>query len=136
MPWFTLNRATAIRTGAAIVERALLGAATFLVTIMLGRWGGPQELGLFIIFFPLLFIAIALQESMITAPYTVYLADHEHADERRRYLGSVFSHTAILSALVSALFAAGAIGMWLLGFSSFAIVAAVLAPVAPCVLLL
>ena len=135
MPWFTFNRTTVTRTGAAIIERALLGAATFLVTIMLGRWGGPQELGLFIIFFPLLFIAIALQESMITAPYTVYLANHEHADERRRYLGSVFSHTAILSAIVSALFAAGAIGMWLLGFSSFAIVAAVLAPVAPCVLL-
>ncbi len=135
MQFPAFSRTTAIRTGAAIVERALLGAATFLVTIMLGRWGGPQELGLFIIFFPLLFIAIALQESMITAPYTVYSADHEHADQRRRYLGSVLTHSAVLSALVSALFALAAIGLWSLNHHSFALVAAVLASVTPCVLL-
>jgi O-antigen/teichoic acid export membrane protein len=135
MGWLSFNRLTATRTGAAILERALLGAATFLVTIMLGRWGGPQELGLFILFFPLLFIAIALQESLITAPYTVFSAEHEDAAERRRYLGSVLTHTAILSMIAAALFAAAAIMLWALNYRPSATVAAVLSLAAPCVLL-
>ncbi|HEX6962806.1 MAG TPA: lipopolysaccharide biosynthesis protein [Lacipirellula sp.] len=135
MPLLSFNMTTAKRTGAAIVERALLGAATFLVTILLGRWGGPDELGLFIIFFPLLFIVIALQESLITAPYTVYSADHEDPAGRRAYLGSVLNHTVILSALAVLAFALAAIVLGMLGLAAYAGVAAMLAPVAPCVLL-
>src|SRR5215208_6719718 len=95
---FNFKKLIASRTGAAIAERALLGAATLLVTVLLGRWSGPSELGLFLIFFPLLFVAIALQESLITAPYTVYSADHDDPARRRTYLGSVLNHTVILSA--------------------------------------
>jgi O-antigen/teichoic acid export membrane protein len=129
------NKTTATRTGAAIAERVLLGAATFLVTILLGRWSGPHELGLFMIFFPLLFIAIALQESLITAPYTVYSAEHEDPAKRRAYLGSVLNHSVVLSAIVAGLFFIAAVLMGLLNVRSFSGVAAMLAPVAPCVLL-
>ena len=110
MHLLSFNRTTATRTGAAIFERALLGATTFLVTILLGRWGGPDELGLFIIFFPLLFIAIALQESLITAPYTVYIANRDDPADRRAYLGGVLNHTVILCALAAPLMAITALG--------------------------
>jgi O-antigen/teichoic acid export membrane protein len=135
MSLLTFNKLTASRTGAAITERALLGATTFLVTILLGRWGGPDELGLFIIFFPLLFIAIALQESLITAPYTVFSANREDAGERRAYLGGVLNHTAILGAFAAGMFGIAAIGLHLCGFREMAGVAAMLAPATPCVLL-
>jgi hypothetical protein len=36
------NRSKASLAAAAIIERALLGATTFGVTILLGRWGGPD----------------------------------------------------------------------------------------------
>jgi O-antigen/teichoic acid export membrane protein len=135
MPLLTFNKTTATRTGAAILERALLGGATFLVTILLGRWGGPDELGLFVIFFPLLFIAIALQESLITAPYTVFSAERNDPSQRRAYLGGVLNHTVILGAAAAAMFAAAAVVLQFLDYREWAGVAAMLAPATPCVLL-
>ena len=61
---------------------------------------GPEQLGTFSLFFPLVFIAIALQESLITAPYTVFAADHD-GDARRRYLGSVLIHTLVLGGVLA-----------------------------------
>jgi O-antigen/teichoic acid export membrane protein len=129
------NKTTALRTGAAIIERLVLGAATFLVTILLGRLGGADELGLFMIFFPLLFIAIALQESLITAPYTVHAAGHAEASAGRSYLGSVLKHSLLLSVAASLVFLISAVVLEWLDYQSFAAVAAALALAAPCVLL-
>ena len=129
------SRSSASLAGAAIVERALLGATTFVVTILLGRWGGPDELGLFIIFFPLLFIAIAIQESLITAPYTVYSADHTEPAARRAYLGGVFANTRILCGAATCALLAAAIALAATGHLGEARVAGALAAAAPFVLL-
>jgi O-antigen/teichoic acid export membrane protein len=129
------NRSTASLAGAAIVERALLGATTFAVTILLGRWSGPDELGLFLIFFPLLFVAIAIQESLITAPYTVYSADHADRQSRRAYLGGVLSNTIALSLLASGCFAIAAIALFAMQKSIPAWAAVALAAATPFVLL-
>lgn len=129
------NLATASLAGTAVVERALLGATTFAVTILLGRCGGPAELGLFSIFFPLLFIAIAVQESLITAPYTVYSANHADAQARRGYLGGVLTHTLLLSFVTTAAFATGAAAMFALGKPQLAWVSAALGAAAPFILL-
>lgn len=131
----TINRPTATLAGAAIVERALLGVATFAVTILLGRWGGPEDLGLFIIFFPLLFVAIAIQESLITAPYTVYSAKHTDRDARRGYLGGVLSNTLALSGTAAAVFAVAASVLFSIGKPAHGWVAASLAVASPLVLL-
>ena len=129
------NPSKASLAAAAIVERALLGATTFAVTILLGRWSGPDELGLFIIFFPLLFIAIAIQESLITAPYTVYSADHTDRDSRRSYLGGVLANTLALIALASIAFAVAAIVLFSIARPEQGWVSAALAAATPFVLL-
>lgn len=129
------NRSKASLAAAAIVERALLGATTFGVTILLGRWGGPDELGLFIIFFPLLFVAIAIQESLITAPYTVYSADHVDREARRSYLGGVLANTSALSILASFAFAVAAVVLFGLEKPAHGWVAASLAAATPFILL-
>jgi O-antigen/teichoic acid export membrane protein len=129
------NRSKASLAAAAIVERALLGATTFGVTILLGRWGGPDELGLFIIFFPLLFVAIAIQESLITAPYTVYSADHADRDSRRSYLGGVLANTMALIAFASLAFAVAAVALFGIEKPEHGWVAAALAAATPFVLL-
>lgn len=135
MKFPTPNRPAASLAAAAIVERALLGAATFAVTILLGRWGGPEDLGLFLIFFPLLFVAIAIQESLITAPYTVYSAKHTDRDARRGYLGGVLSNTLTLSAITATAFAVAAVILFSMGKQAPGWVAASLAVASPLVLL-
>lgn len=129
------NPSKASLAAAAIVERALLGATTFAVTILLGRWSGPDELGLFIIFFPLLFIAIAIQESLITAPYTVYSADHSDRESRRSYLGGVLANTLALIALASIAFAVAAVVLFNIARPEPGWAAAALAAATPFVLL-
>ncbi|RIK85378.1 MAG: hypothetical protein DCC67_03950 [Planctomycetota bacterium] len=129
------NKSTAALTAAAIADRGLLGVATLLTTVLIGRWAGPEELGLFSLFFPVAFAAIALQESLITAPYTVFAAECAGAEDRRAYLGSVLVHTGALAAALGGVFAVAALALWLAGHPAYAAAAGVLAPVAPCVLL-
>lgn len=123
------------RAGLAIVERALLGGVTFLVTMLLGRWGGPAELALFVKFFPLVFIAIAFQESLVIVPYMVFWTNHAEGEARRQYLGSVLWHSLLLSGAIAAAFAIGATALLAAGFDRFAIVMLLLAAACPCVLL-
>jgi O-antigen/teichoic acid export membrane protein len=129
-----VNKATASRTGAAIAERALLAVATFAMTVLLGRWGGKAELGQFAIFFPWVFVAIALQESLITAPYTVHAAGLT-ARRRRRYLGGVLIHTVVLGAASTAAFGAAAAVLYAFGDAESAVVCGVLAAATPAILL-
>jgi O-antigen/teichoic acid export membrane protein len=103
------RRKTVEQTVAAVADRVLLGAATFLTGVLVGRSGTPQEFGAYTLGMTIVFFAIAVQESLLAAPYTVH--SREFADEaQRRYLGSVFVHLIILSAtLAAALLAAAAV---------------------------
>jgi O-antigen/teichoic acid export membrane protein len=130
-----LRRPAARLACAAILERALLGATTFAVTVLLGRWGGPEELGLFIIFFPLLFVAIAIQESLVTAPYTVYSADHDDVRDRRAYLGGVLANATALGAFASLVFLIAAVALFAIERRAPGWVAMSLAIATPMVLL-
>jgi len=125
-------------TGSAIVaiaDRGLLGAVTFLTSIFLGRWGGPGELGLFAIFFSLVFFALSLQESLVIAPYSVFAASQADGAARRRYLGGVLHDSGLLGAVIAALFLAGATALWALGWPRAASISLILAFAAPCIVL-
>ena len=125
----------AMLTVAAIADRGLLGVAMLLTTVLIGRWAGPDELGLFALFFPLAFAAIALQESLITAPYTIFATDLSCREARRRYLGSVLLHTGVLSGTSCVVLLGVAALLQVRGLSTYAAAVAVLAPVVPCILL-
>jgi O-antigen/teichoic acid export membrane protein len=135
MKLFSINRSAAMVTMAALADRGFIGVATLVATVLLGRWGGPEEVGRFALFSPAIFLAIALEESLITAPYTYFAARQAESDERRDYLGSVLVHTGILSAVMAALFAVSAIVARLAGWQGYVLAVAVLGPVVPCVLL-
>lgn len=135
MKLLAINRSAATVTAAALADRGFIGVATFLATVLLGRWAGPEELGLFSMFFPAVFVAIALEESLITAPYTYFAARHAERDQRRDYLGSVLIHTGVLSAVMAIVFVAAAVIAQFAGWHGYVWAAAVLAPVVPCVLL-
>jgi O-antigen/teichoic acid export membrane protein len=135
MKLLAINRSAAMVTLAALADRGFIGVATFAATVLLGRWAGPEELGLFALFTPAVFVAIALEESLITAPYTFFAARQAERDERQDYLGSVLVHTGVLSAVMAVLFAVTSLVTYLAGWSGFVAAAAILAPVVPCVLL-
>jgi O-antigen/teichoic acid export membrane protein len=135
MALLTINRSTVTLACAALADRGLIGVATFLATVLLGRWTGPEELGQFSLLFPAVFAAIALQESLITAPYTCYAARFAAVGEGRDYLGSVLSHSWILSACATAAAALAALAAYVAGWHSYVAATAVLAAVIPCVLL-
>jgi O-antigen/teichoic acid export membrane protein len=135
MKLLSINRSAAMVTLAALADRGFIGVATFAATVLLGRWAGPEELGLFSLFAPAVFLAIAFEESLITAPYTYFAARHAEHNERRDYLGSVLVHTGVLSAVMAAAFLLAAAAAYLGGWRDYVAAAAILAPVVPCVLL-
>jgi O-antigen/teichoic acid export membrane protein len=135
MKLLTINRSAAMLTAASLADRGFIGVATLLATVLIGRWAGAEELGLFSLFFPAVILAIALEESLITAPYTYFAARHAAPDERRDYLGSVLRHTMILSAVTSLLLLLAAGVAYAAGWRGYVAAIAILAPVVPCVLL-
>lgn len=134
MKFSSFNPTAAKRAAMAIADRGLLGAVTFLTSIILGRWGGPGELGLFAIFFSVVFLALAVQESFTIAPYNLLAAARSDGAARRRYLGGVLIDTLLLSGILSALLLLAAAVLWAVGWSHAAAIALVLVPAAPCIL--
>jgi O-antigen/teichoic acid export membrane protein len=127
------NPIAAKRAMMAIADRGLLGAVTFLTSIILGRWGGPGELGLFAIFFSIVFLALAVQESFTIAPYNLLAAARGDGTARQRYLGGVLIDTLMLSAVLAALLLVAGTVLWLIGWSHSAAIAFTLVAAAPCI---
>jgi len=127
-------RPAVLLTGAAIADRLFLGAATFLTYALVGRWSGPDELGRLWIGLTLAYVGVAMQESLITAPYTVFAREHS-PPERRRYLGAVLVHALLLALALSALLGLVALACLAAGWHTLAPLLGVMVVVAPCVLL-
>jgi O-antigen/teichoic acid export membrane protein len=130
----SINPTSVVRMAMAIADRAFLGAVTFLTTIFLGRSGGPGELGLFAIFFSLVFLSLAIQESFLLGPYNLKAAGKADGRERRQYLGAVLADAGLLNLVVAALFLVSAAALWAIGWTQPASICVVLMAATPCVL--
>jgi O-antigen/teichoic acid export membrane protein len=131
----SFNAAAARQTVMAVADRGMLGAVTFVTSIMLGRWSGPEEVGLFANFFAVVFLALAVQESFTISPYSLLAASRSDGSERRRYLGGVLMDAGWWSAVVATLWLAAAAIFWTCGRPREATIAIVLACASPCILL-
>jgi O-antigen/teichoic acid export membrane protein len=131
----SFNPTAAKQTMMAVADRALLGAVTFLTSIVLGRWGGPGELGLFAIFFSLVFLGLALQESLVIVPFSILAPAKSDPHERRRYLGGVLGDGLILGVFAATLFVLGGLAVRAYGLPKESTLCLVLALAAPCILL-
>ena len=52
-----------------MIDQAVVSGASFLATILVGRWCGPGELGVYSLGFTLLVSWGCVQESLIALPY-------------------------------------------------------------------
>src|SRR6476661_5113002 len=81
----------------ALADQAVVSAASFLTTVVIAHWTIPNELGLYSIGISLLVSSLAIQESLISLPYTIQRqrapgSPAEHA-------GSALTSSALLSAV-------------------------------------
>jgi O-antigen/teichoic acid export membrane protein len=133
--WEYLRRALTAKDSLAVLDQAVVSGASFLTTVLVGRWCGAGELGVYSLGFTLLVLGTCIQESLIVLPYTIYL--HRPRQETpAEFAGSALVHNGLLSALVLIILMAGSV---ILSISradpEFITVAVVLAAVIPTALL-
>lgn len=95
------GRHASILSGAeclALVDQAVVSGASFLTTILIGRFANPSELGAFAIATSVLTTALAVQESVIAMPYT--MQRHRPYGTPAEHAGAALVETGLLSAVV------------------------------------
>src|SRR5438067_4849932 len=98
----------------AVLDQAVVSGTSFLTTILLWRWCGPGELGVYSLGFTLLVTWGCVQESLIALPYTIY-RHRPVLGTPEEYAGSVLVHQGLLSILALLVLAAGGAGLSWLG---------------------
>ena len=118
----------------ALADQAVVSGASFLTMIMIGRWTGSRELGLYAIGMSVLSSVIAIQDSLIALPYAIQKHRLQGSAETRA--GNALAHNYLLSALAAIIIIATAIGLMLGDVAPQAVMLAwALAAAAPFVLL-
>src|SRR5262249_47749195 len=80
--WATLSRVSSFRsTSLGITDQAIVGAAGFVTSVMVGRWGSKEELGNYQLILSALLFARGIQQTATSMPYVVYWS--RIAQERR-----------------------------------------------------
>jgi O-antigen/teichoic acid export membrane protein len=124
------------RKGAlSVADQTLVSGASFLTTILIGRTRGPEELGVYLLVYTLMMLAVCAHQSLLMTPYTIYV-NRLPPSQRREYTGSVLVHHGLFTAL--AMLGMGAAGVVLSrAFGSIGLASAVwmLAAALPFVLL-
>jgi O-antigen/teichoic acid export membrane protein len=115
----------------ALFDCLIIGGMSFVTVLVLGRFAGPDELGVFALVVTIFYLLLAVQESLITMPYTVLGARLE-GDRRRQYSGAALCQSVAWSVCVSTILALVAVGLLLFGdVPSLARVLGVFAAVLP-----
>jgi O-antigen/teichoic acid export membrane protein len=118
----------------SLTDQALVSAASFLALIMIGRWGGPSQLGAYAIGGSVLALMIAAQEALVTRPYAIQLHRPPGTPAEHAFGSLLFSF--LLSAAGS--LGLGAVALAMIGFDAhrdLVAICAVLAAVIPFILL-
>jgi O-antigen/teichoic acid export membrane protein len=91
----------------ALLDQVAVSGTSFLATVLVGRWCGAGELGVYSLGVSLLVTSACIQDALIGMPYTV--SRHRPlVDDPREYAGCGLAHHWLLSALALVLLAATA----------------------------
>ena len=83
----------------ALADQAVVSGSNFLTAVLVGRLCGAEQLGVYALAFTFLVVAVNIQASLVTAPYT-FFANHVRGRRRRILAGSSFVHLGLLMPLV------------------------------------
>jgi len=119
----------------ALIDQLIAGGANFVTILMLGRLAGAQELGVFTLAMTVYYPILAVQESLITMPYTIFRARFQ-GDEYHQYSGAALFQSAALASVVGIILAVVALLSYLVrGDDSFTQVVAAFMLMSPLALL-
>ncbi|MFT5522763.1 MAG: O-antigen/teichoic acid export membrane protein [Pirellulaceae bacterium] len=80
----------------SVADQAFISAASFLSTIILGRYASPEQLGIFYLAFQTVSFARQFQSRLVSAPYSVHY--HRLAEnERDFFTGSALIHQLLIA---------------------------------------
>ena len=99
--WFTSARGGIL----AILDQAAVSGTNFLTVVLVGRACGQEELGYYSLGVTILVLLVSVQESLITAPYTVF-RERLRGWRRNEYAGRVLVQQGVLALLAAVLLAA------------------------------
>jgi O-antigen/teichoic acid export membrane protein len=82
----------------AVFDQGLVSATSFATVILLGRFGSPEQLGIYYLALTVLQVIFNFQAELITAPYTVFCHQRK-ARDLAEYTGSIIAHQVALTLL-------------------------------------
>jgi O-antigen/teichoic acid export membrane protein len=99
--------ATVRKGGVALMDQAVVSGASFATTVIINRWCGVKEFGVYSLGFTIVVLTLGVLQSLVTAPYTIYV--HRLTDaERKGYAGGVLVHCGLLALLAAVALAVAA----------------------------
>jgi O-antigen/teichoic acid export membrane protein len=114
----------------ALADQAVVSGVSFLTTVLVSHWTSPSQLGLYAIGISVLISMLAIQDSLISLPYTIQ--QRQPLRTPKEHAGSSLAHCGMLSALCVVLLAVSALGLFSSGSGpELTAMAWVLAAVAP-----
>jgi O-antigen/teichoic acid export membrane protein len=102
----------------ALCDQGVISVTNFVTAMLIGRACGKAELGIYALAWSILSLANGISATLITSPCTI-LGPHFARARRRRYLGSLAVHQAVLSIVLAlAMSTAAGLSAWAGWFSS------------------
>jgi O-antigen/teichoic acid export membrane protein len=115
----------------ALADQLMVGGANFVTILLLGRLAGADNLGVFALAMTVYYLMLAVQESLITMPYTIFGARLKGA-RHLQYSGAALCQSAAWAACVGATLTIVALSLSLIrGDADLARVVAAFALVSP-----
>ena len=78
----------------SILDQGMVSVTSFVTLVLIGRWGGDEQLGIYSIVFTLLWLAASMPNALIWAPFTVRMPKLK-VDEQKRLESSIAWHTTV-----------------------------------------
>ncbi len=102
----------------ALVDQGIVSATNIVTVVILARFAGSEQLGLYSLGMTAVFLTLAVQESLITAPYMVFInLKGLKGRALRRYSGSALTQSLALGLVSSGVLALGGMVGAALGLS-------------------
>lgn len=117
----------------ALADQAVVSGASFLTTILIGRWTNSRELGFYAISISVLSSIIAIQDSLIALPYAIL--NHRLQGTPAERAGNALTYNLLLSALAVIVIVGTALGLTLYAGPQVMVIAWAMAAATPFVLL-
>ena len=81
-----------------LADQVVVSGVRFLTTILIGRFCGPDELGVFCVGFTAVVLAGSFVDCLLTKPYSVFIQRRRN-ENRQRYAGSTLLQLGLLAVL-------------------------------------